>query len=70
MDLKIAGGGGRQISVKLQVLRHKALRERIAYYNARITADQMKSGFKYETLRRSISVMEPTTICGPGNPRA
>jgi predicted transposase/invertase (TIGR01784 family) len=57
VDLKIETASGRQIAVELQVLRYKAMRERIVYYNARNTADQMKSGHRYETLRQSISVV-------------
>jgi predicted transposase/invertase (TIGR01784 family) len=68
VDLRLSTAGGRQISVELQVLPYKAMMERIVYYNARITADQMKSGLRYETLRQSISVVITNYDLLPGEP--
>jgi hypothetical protein len=57
VDLRLSTASGRQISVELQVLSRRAMRERLVYYSTRILADQMKSGFKYETLRQTITVV-------------
>jgi predicted transposase/invertase (TIGR01784 family) len=66
VDLRLSTASGRQLSVELQVLPYKAMLERIVYYNARITADQMKSGSKYETLRQSVSVVITNYTLLPG----
>jgi predicted transposase/invertase (TIGR01784 family) len=57
VDIRLATTSGRQAVIEIQVLPYSAMLERIVYYNAKATTEHMKSGFKYEALRQTISVV-------------
>jgi predicted transposase/invertase (TIGR01784 family) len=56
VDVRLAAGG-RQVSIDVQVLRYKAMQSRVVYYNSKMVTEQMKSGYRYEAIRQTISVV-------------
>jgi predicted transposase/invertase (TIGR01784 family) len=57
VDIRLATLSGRQVGIDIQVLSYRAMPQRIVFYNAKMTTEQMRSGFTYEALRQTISVV-------------
>jgi predicted transposase/invertase (TIGR01784 family) len=57
VDIRLSTAGKRQLAVEIQVLRYPSMLSRVVYYNSKMTAEQMKSGFKYAALRQAVSVV-------------
>jgi predicted transposase/invertase (TIGR01784 family) len=57
VDIRLSTAGGRQAAIEFQIQPYRAMPERIVYYNSKMIVGQMKSGFKYETLNQTISVV-------------
>jgi predicted transposase/invertase (TIGR01784 family) len=56
VDIRLATTGRRQIGIDIQIAPYRAMRERIVYYNDKMTVEQLKSGSDYAALRQTISV--------------
>jgi predicted transposase/invertase (TIGR01784 family) len=56
VDIRLAAAGRRHIGIDIQILPYQAMRERIVYYNDKMTVEQLKSGHGYAALRQTISV--------------
>jgi predicted transposase/invertase (TIGR01784 family) len=56
LDLKARCGDGRWYNVEMQSALHKALPERLAYYNASLYVDQLESGDHYHKLKAAITI--------------
>jgi predicted transposase/invertase (TIGR01784 family) len=57
VDIRLATLSGRQVGIDIQVLSFRAMPQRIVFYNAKMTTEQLRSGFTYEALRQTISVV-------------
>jgi predicted transposase/invertase (TIGR01784 family) len=68
VDIRLATLSGRQVGIEIQVLPFRAIKERVVYYNSKTTVEQMKSGFKYERLRQTISVVITDHTLFPDEP--
>jgi predicted transposase/invertase (TIGR01784 family) len=56
VDIRPATAGRRHIGIDIQISPHQAMRERIVYYNDKMTVERLKSGDGYAALRQTISV--------------
>jgi predicted transposase/invertase (TIGR01784 family) len=57
VDIHLAMTGGEKVAIDFQIQRYSAMRSRIHYYNSKMLTDQIKSGFDYDIIRQTISVV-------------
>jgi predicted transposase/invertase (TIGR01784 family) len=57
LDVKIHTTTGKVIDVEIQVGPQKYIWERILYYAARLTAEQLKSGMPYTEIKKVVSII-------------
>jgi predicted transposase/invertase (TIGR01784 family) len=57
LDIQLTTTSGRMVEVEVQVKPNKALVQRILYYHAKMITGQMKSGFDYDKIRQTVSVL-------------
>ena len=57
LDLRVMLGSGEQVDIEMQSRPHPAFNERILYYWSKLYVDQLKRGFDYTELRRTIGVL-------------
>ena len=57
LDVKIHTTTGKVINVEIQVEPQKYIWERILFYAARLTTEQLKSGINYQEIQKAISII-------------
>jgi predicted transposase/invertase (TIGR01784 family) len=57
LDIRLTTKTGRSVDVEVQIRYYKAMLQRIIYYQAKMVTEQMKSGFDYNQIRQTISVV-------------
>ena len=57
LDILVRSKSGEIVNVEVQVNPKPAFRERLAFMNSKLFAEQMKRGQEYETLRRTVTVV-------------
>jgi predicted transposase/invertase (TIGR01784 family) len=66
LDIRLTTTTGRIVNVEVQVEPQKAMLQRIIYYHAKMITEQMKSGFEYDKIRQTISVVITNYVLLPG----
>jgi predicted transposase/invertase (TIGR01784 family) len=57
LDIKIITKTGKIIDVEIQVRSQRSIWKRMQYYTAKLYVEQMKSGHKYASLNKAISIL-------------
>ncbi|GHT95158.1 hypothetical protein FACS1894141_3230 [Spirochaetia bacterium] len=57
LDIKVNTHSGKVIQIEVQVQQFRSLRSRIVYYLSRMLTEQMKTGYDYEQIQQTISVV-------------
>jgi len=57
LDVKIHTTTGQVIDVEIQVKPHRRIWERILFYAARLTTEQMKAGLSYKEIKKAVSII-------------
>jgi len=68
LDVKIHTTTGKVIDVEIQVKPHRRIWERILFYAARLTTEQMKAGLSYKEIKKAVSIIIVDADITPKDP--
>lgn len=57
VDVKLTTKTGKIVHIEIQVLELEEMPDRVTYYNSKMLATQLKSGYDYDMLQKTISIV-------------
>jgi predicted transposase/invertase (TIGR01784 family) len=57
LDVKVSTGSGKVVDIEVQVKQQRSIWKRMQFYTSKMLVEQVKSGYRYDTITRAISIL-------------